>query len=41
MCVKSVNSYPGAWDFVLDCYITQKMGDKAASTHSSAIQFVP
>ena len=39
MCDKAVDNYPQEL-FVPDCYMTQKMCDKAVNTHSSTIQLL-
>ena len=38
MCNKAVHSYSHALKFVPDCYMTEKMYDKAVNTHSSTIE---
>ena len=38
MCDKALESYPGTLKFVPNCYITQKMCDKALNTFHSTIQ---
>ena len=35
MCSKAVNNHPHALEFVLECYKTLKMYDKAVNTQSS------
>ena len=39
MCDKAVDNYPQVL-FVPDCYMTQKICDKAVNTHSSTIQLL-
>ena len=34
MCDKTGDNYPHVLEFVPDCYMTQKMCDKAVHTHS-------
>ena len=38
MCNKAVDNYSHALKFVPDCYMTEKMYDKAVNTHSSTIE---
>ena len=40
MCIKEVNNYLHALEFVPECYKTQKMCDKAVSTYTPTIRFV-
>ena len=40
MCIKEVNNYPHALEFISKCYKTQKMCDKAVSTYTPTIRFV-
>ena len=41
MCKKAVDSYPHGLEFILECFMTQKMCDKAVDTYPSTIKFVP
>ena len=41
MCKKAVDSYPHGLEFIVECFMTQKMCDKAVDTYPSTIKFVP
>ena len=40
MCIKAVDNYPYALEFLPKCYKTENMCDKAHATYSSTIKFV-
>ena len=41
MCIKAVDQYPHALEFVPESYKTQNMCDKAVDTYPYKIKFVP